>query len=114
MSMVISHCLPAVLHVSQNVLNQGVLQACTLRCSQYHHQGGSCTLLMASAGYQSNFVQCVLNVSMPACVLGRRGLWKVAAAVPWPAIAAMLLYLPGIILWAVFALPLQGRHLPFS
>lgn len=30
--------------------------------------------------------------------------WKGVAAVPWPAIAAVLLYFPGIILWAVFAL----------
>lgn len=56
-------------------------------------QGVAGTVIELSSAPHPLFVNCC-----------DRGLWKVAAAVPWPAIAAILLYLPGIIVWAVFAL----------
>eukprot|EP00878_Enallax_costatus_P036063 GHUV01040356.1.p1 GENE.GHUV01040356.1~~GHUV01040356.1.p1 ORF type:complete len:170 (+),score=50.54 GHUV01040356.1:240-749(+) len=43
----------------------------------------------------------------------RRSLWKVAARVPWPALLACCLYLPGIVLWAVYSLRCKANTFLF-
>lgn len=43
----------------------------------------------------------------------RRSLWKVAARVPWPALLACCLYLPGIVLWAVYSLHCKANTFLF-
>ncbi|KAF8066285.1 hypothetical protein HT031_002608 [Scenedesmus sp. PABB004] len=43
----------------------------------------------------------------------RRALWRVAARVPWPAVLAVCLYLPGIVLWAVYSLRCKASTFVF-
>lgn len=73
---------------------------------------------------------CIFNVPMAYAVAGRgrlcrvavnsrlpvplrRSLWKVAARVPWPALLACCLYLPGIVLWAVYSLRCKANTFLF-
>jgi hypothetical protein len=42
-----------------------------------------------------------------------RGIWKWLAAVPWPPVLALCLFIPGIILWAIFALKCKHHTIVF-